>query len=57
MIQFDTQRQIRAVYDENTITVYQAYNKAIATSAVKHQTFVVPPFKMDRMTWIKYIVI
>jgi hypothetical protein len=46
-------RQIRAAYDDKTITVYQAYNKAIAESAVKHQTFVSPPFKMDRMTWIK----
>lgn len=44
---------IRAVYDDKTITVYQAYNKLIAESAVKHQTFVSPPFKMDRMTWIK----
>jgi len=47
------ERQIRAVYDDKTITVYQAYNNAIAESAVKHQTFVSPPFKMDRMTWIK----
>ncbi len=47
------ERQIRAVYDEKTITVYQAYNKIIAESAVKNQTFVSPPFKMDRMTWIK----
>jgi hypothetical protein len=47
------ERQIRAVYDEQTITVYQAYNKTIAESAVKNQTFVSPPFKMDRMTWIK----
>jgi hypothetical protein len=47
------ERQIRAVFDDKTITVYQAYNKAIAESAVKHQTFVSPPFKMDRMTWIK----
>lgn len=47
------ERQIRAVYDEKTITVYQAYNKVIAESAVKNQTFVSPPFKMDRMTWIK----
>lgn len=47
------QETIRAVYDDQTITVYQAYNKIIAESAVKHQTFVSPPFKMDRMTWIK----
>ncbi|PSR09218.1 MAG: DUF4291 domain-containing protein [Bacteroidetes bacterium] len=47
------ERQIRAVYDDQTITVYQAYHQAIAASAVQHQTFVSPPFKMDRMTWIK----
>ena len=52
-MQQDKDRQIRAVYDDKTITVYQAYNKAIAESAVKHQTFVSPPFNMDRMTWIK----
>jgi len=46
------EKQIRAVYDEETITVYQAYSKAIAIPAVKNQKFV-PPFKMDRMTWIK----
>lgn len=43
---------IRAEYDENTITVYQAYNHVIASAAIKRQTFV-PPFKKDRMTWIK----
>ncbi len=46
-------RQIRAVYDDTTIRVYQAYSDAIADSALKHQTFVSPPFKMERMTWIK----
>lgn len=46
-------RQIQAVYDDKTITVYQAYNKAIAQSAVEHQAFRSPPFKMGRMTWIK----
>lgn len=46
-------RQIRAVYDEKTIRVYQAYNDAIADSALEHGTFVSPPFKMERMTWIK----
>ncbi|MFM7200125.1 MAG: DUF4291 family protein, partial [Myxococcota bacterium] len=46
-------RQIRAVYDDKTIRVYQAYSDAIADSALKHQTFVAPPFKMERMTWIK----
>ncbi|SIO96661.1 hypothetical protein VSP9026_04465 [Vibrio spartinae] len=46
-------RQIRAVYDDKTIRVYQAYNDAIADSALEHGTFKSPPFKMERMTWIK----
>lgn len=45
--------QIRALYDETTIRVYQAYSDAIADSALAHGTFVSPPFKMARMTWIK----
>ncbi|WP_406806223.1 DUF4291 domain-containing protein [Burkholderia semiarida] len=45
--------QIRASYDDRTIRVYQAYSDAIADSALKNGTFVSPPFKMDRMTWIK----
>jgi len=49
----DKERQIRAVYDDHTITVYQAFNEGIAKSAIRYQTFVSPPFKMDRMTWIK----
>jgi hypothetical protein len=44
--------EIRAVFDAETITVYQAYCKEIAQAAVQAQTFV-PPFKMGRMTWIK----
>lgn len=48
-----TEKIIRAVYDEQNITVYQAYNKKIADSAIKAQTFVCPPFKKERMTWIK----
>lgn len=47
------ERVIRAAYDDDTIVVYQAYNKFIAASAVQHQTFKSPPFKKDRMTWIK----
>lgn len=46
------EREIRAVYDDTTITVYQAYNEHIASIAIRNQTFA-PPFKMDRMTWIK----
>jgi hypothetical protein len=46
-------RQIRALFNTKTIRVYQAYSDAIANSALKHGTFFSPPFKMDRMTWIK----
>jgi hypothetical protein len=46
------EKEIRAVYDEQTLTVYQAYRKEIAKPAIVHQKFV-PPFKMERMTWIK----
>jgi hypothetical protein len=45
-------REIRAVYDERTITVYQAYSAAIAEPAVLAGRFV-PPFKRERMTWVK----
>ena len=46
-------QQIRAVYDDETIRVYQAYNNAIADTAIESGTFVTPPFKLERMTWIK----
>jgi len=46
-------RQIRAVYDATTIRVYQAYSDAIADAALAQRAFVSPPFKMERMTWIK----
>ena len=46
-------RQIRAVFDAETIRVYQAYSDDIADSALAHGRFVSPPFKMERMTWIK----
>lgn len=45
-------RQVRAVYDVDTITVYQAYPAAIADAAVRSGRFV-PPFKRERMTWVK----
>ena len=45
--------QIRARHDATTIRVYQAYSDAIANAALEHGTLAVPPFKMDRMTWIK----
>ncbi|MGA4114230.1 DUF4291 domain-containing protein [Ralstonia nicotianae] len=45
--------QIRALYDSQSIRVYQAYPDTIADAALTHGTFVSPPFKMERMTWIK----
>ena len=45
-------RQVRAAFDATTITVYQAYNPQIAEAAVAAGTFV-PPFSLNRMTWIK----
>lgn len=47
-----TYRQVRASFDDRTITVYQAYAPAIARPAVQAGRFV-PPFRRDRMTWIK----
>ena len=46
-------KQIRAVYDADTVRVYQAFSCAIAKSACDAQHFVSPPFSMSRMTWIK----
>ncbi|RPB23273.1 hypothetical protein L211DRAFT_868716 [Terfezia boudieri ATCC MYA-4762] len=47
-------RQIRAVYDDETITVYQAYNSEIAIPAVAQQSLTASPaFQLDRMTWVK----
>ncbi|KAI0798975.1 ATP-dependent RNA helicase DHX8 [Xylaria sp. FL0064] len=47
-------RQIRAHYDEETITVYQAYNSEIASAAVHEQKLhASPQFRLARMTWIK----
>ncbi len=45
-------REIRADHDDQSIVVYQAYSPSIANPAVAAQRFV-PPFKMERMTWIK----
>lgn len=47
------ERRIRAVFDDNTIRVYQAYSHDIADSACKDGTFLSPPFLMNRMTWVK----
>lgn len=46
-------KQIRAVYGDRTIRVYQAYSDPIADTALDKQTFVSPPYSMTRMTWIK----
>ena len=45
-------KQIRAVFDERTIRVYQAYSPAIAEEAVRLGTFG-GRFSLTRMTWIK----
>ncbi|MGV3622703.1 MAG: DUF4291 domain-containing protein [Archangium sp.] len=44
--------QIRAKYDATSVTVYQAYNDAIADAALNAQRFVAP-FSFTRMTWVK----
>ncbi|KAK2025696.1 hypothetical protein LX32DRAFT_665791 [Colletotrichum zoysiae] len=47
-------RQIRALFDEESITVYQAHSSTIATAAVETQRLdASPSFKTTRMTWIK----
>jgi hypothetical protein len=46
------QRQIRAVHTATTVTVYQAYPPSIAVPTLAAGRFV-PPFKRERMTWIK----
>ncbi|KAK8085624.1 hypothetical protein PG997_006895 [Apiospora hydei] len=47
-------RQIRALHDAETITVYQAYNAEIASAAVAQQRLDASPrFRTTRMTWIK----
>ena len=46
------QHEIRADYDTTSIIVYQAYRKEIALPALASQRFV-PPFSLNRMTWIK----
>ena len=45
-------KYINAVYNDETIRVYQAFNEKIATEAVKLGTFG-KSFKRERMTWIK----
>lgn len=45
-------KEIRAIYNDETIRVYQAYNKNIAAEAVEKGTFG-KHFKLERMTWVK----
>lgn len=46
--------QIRANYDDDIITVYQAYKESIARDAVAAQKLnASPDFKPGRMTWVK----
>ncbi len=45
-------RRINAVYTDETIRIYQAFNARIADEAVKLGTFG-NSFKRERMTWIK----
>ncbi|MFJ5666490.1 DUF4291 domain-containing protein [Micromonospora chalcea] len=44
--------QIRAAFTDEAVTVYQAYPPEIADAALRAGRFV-PPFKRERMTWIK----
>ncbi|MBQ9278126.1 MAG: DUF4291 domain-containing protein [Lachnospiraceae bacterium] len=45
-------KEIRAVYNQDSIRVYQAYCESIASEAVKLGRFG-EHFSMNRMTWIK----
>lgn len=45
-------QEIRALFDASTITVYQAFNSAIADAALEAQRLVAP-FSYTRMTWVK----
>ncbi|OHX63964.1 DUF4291 domain-containing protein [Flammeovirga pacifica] len=45
-------QEVRAEFDRDTISVYQAYNKNIALPAIKSNKFE-KPFSFNRMTWIK----
>lgn len=45
-------QEIRAHYNNDTITVYQAYNQQIALNAIANNRFE-KPFSFHRMTWVK----
>jgi hypothetical protein len=46
-------KHIIAQSDDDTITVYQAYNNAIANFAVANQRFGGSSYSFSRMTWVK----
>lgn len=46
-------KHIIANYDDKIITVYQAFNNAIAEYAIKNQKFGGNAYSFERMTWIK----
>lgn len=43
---------VKAAYSEDALRVYQAYKPEIALPALRAGRFV-PPFRIDRMSWIK----
>jgi hypothetical protein len=45
-------RHILAQFDEQTIVVYQAYNRAIGQHVIQHGSFG-GDFNFERMTWVK----
>ncbi|MPY91460.1 MAG: DUF4291 family protein, partial [Luteitalea sp.] len=47
-----TLRELRALYSARSIVVYQAYPRSIALAALEAQRLV-PPFRLERTTWIK----
>jgi len=46
-------RAIRALFDDECVTVYQAYNNEIASAAVREQKLSASPSFQSRMTWVK----
>ncbi len=45
-------REIRALFDRESIVIYQAFPSGIADAVLRRQRFV-EPFSIGRMTWIK----
>jgi hypothetical protein len=46
-------RQVRAAYDDDLITVYQAFAAEIAVPAARTGSLERALFSLDRMTWVK----